>query len=47
MRNIVLWGVNIGIVFMFYVLNLQDSCEPLPTEGNLIPSRTARYDVWI
>lgn len=47
MRNIVFWGVNIRVIFVFLVLNLQDGCESLLTEGNLIPSRTARYYVWI
>jgi hypothetical protein len=47
MRNIVLWGVKIGIIFIFLVLNLQGGCESLRTEGELIPSRTARYHVLV
>jgi hypothetical protein len=47
MRNIVLCGVSIRVILVFLVLNLQDGCESLRTEGDLIPSRTARYDMWV
>jgi hypothetical protein len=47
MRNIILRGMNIRVILVFLVLNLQDGRKSLRTEGDLIPSRTAGYDVWI
>lgn len=47
MRNIILWRMNIRVILVFPVLNLQDGCKSLLTEGDLIPSGTAGYDVWV